>query len=278
MSTLLNFHIKNRVAFGRLLFGYFLLLLVYRFHSDTFLVYAYGQPMKGPEMDYAFWLSLCSGFPHYIIRHYWACLLVDLAVIIFSFACFISEKNNYRFSILLILFFFLQRITIETYACSHSKSMSAVFIALLPFCFKDDKNFRLMAEFARYFLVYILITSAFYKFHNGALLDPTNFAVTLINQHSDLATLNPTHICYRIATRLIAHPMLAGISYVFLFLTQAVFITGVFTKKYDRVLFIFLVVFAVMTYFIMRIYNLDITILGLYLLYFPAVNNQSKNK
>jgi hypothetical protein len=33
-----------------------------------------------------------------------------------------------------------------------------------------------------------------------------------------------------------------------------------------------------LTYFIMRIYNLDITILGLYLLYFPAERISNKNK
>lgn len=267
MRLLPNISIRQRDTFAKMLFGYFLILLVYRFHSDTFLIFQYGQPMKGPELDWAFWFSLCSGFPHYIIQHYWACVLVDSAVVLFSFACFLSDKRRNIFCIGLMVFFFVQRMTIETYACAHSKSMSPLFIALLPFCFKKQETFKLVAEFSRYFLMYILTASAFYKFHNGALLDPTNFAITLVNQHSDLATLNPGHICYRIASVLIAHPSLAAGSYILLFITQAVFITGFFTRKYDNWLFIALVVFALMTYFVMRIYNLDITILGLYLLF-----------
>ncbi len=270
MKAFLKFHIDNKNSFSRLVFGYFLLLLVYRVHSDTFLVYAVGQPMKGPELDYAFWLSHCTGFPHYIIQHYWASLFIDAAVVLFSVACLVSEKHRPVLCRLLILFFFIQRITIESYSCSHSKSMSAVFIALMPFCFKDEINFSLVTEFARYFLIYILLASAFYKLFNGALLHPTNFSVVLVNQHSDLATLNPAHICYRIASKLIAHPIWAAFSYILLFITQISFFTGIFTKKYDRILFVCLFLFAVTTYLIMRIYNFDITLLGLYLLYFPS--------
>lgn len=268
MKRLLNFHISNRDSFARTVFGYFLILLLYRFHSSTFLVYAHGQPMKGPELDYAFWLSLCSGFPHYIIQHYYACLLVDSGVVILSFACFFSDKYRHIFCRLLIVLFFLQRITIETYACSHSKSMSAVFIALLPFCIKKDKDFNLLMEFARYFLVFVMVSSAYHKLSNGLLFSPENFVNVLINQHSDLATLNPQHLCYRIASYLIAHTKLAALSYLMLFFTQAVFTIGFFTKYFDRILFLFLILFALMTYYVMRIYNLDIVILGLTLIYF----------
>lgn len=270
MKAIFNFYIRNRNTFAKIVFGYFLVLLIYRYYSSTFLIFAVGQPMKGPELDYAFWLSHLTGFPHFIIQHDWTSLLIDSGVVIFALACFLSDKYRNVFCMLLMLFFFVQRITLESYACSHSKSISTVFIALLPFYFKKETTFTLVAEFSRYFLIYVLVASAFYKFYNGGLSDPSNFATVLVNQHSDLAILNPTHICYKIASFLIARPAIAGISYVLLFLTQAIFIIGFFTKKYDRLLFIALFIFAVMTYFIMRIYNLDITILGLYLLLFTS--------
>jgi hypothetical protein len=270
MKALFNFHFHNRNTFAKIVFGYFLVLLIYRYYSSSFLIFAVGQPVKGPDLDYAFWLSHLTGFPHFIIQHYWASLFIDSGVVIFALACFFSNKHRAVFCTLLLLFFFVQRMTLESYACTHSKSMSTVFIALLPFCFKKDVTFSLVAEFSRYFLIYVLVASAFYKFYNGGLSDPSNFATVLVNQHSDLAILNPSHICYKVASFLIARPAVAGTSYVLLFLIQAIFIIGFFTKKYDRFLFIALFIFAVMTYFIMRIYNLDITILGLYLLLFTS--------
>lgn len=267
MKALSNLSIQNKNTFAKVLFGYFIALFVFRFHSGTFLIFQYQQPMKGPNVDWSFWLSLCTGFPHFIIRHYWACLLVDSAVVIFSIASFFSNKWRNLFCIALLIFFFIQRITLETYACSHSKSTAALFIALLPFCFKNEKNFKLISEFSRYFLLYILIASAFYKLYNGGILSPENFAVTLVNQHSDLATLNPQHISYSIASILITHPFWAGIAYIALFLTQGIFVVGIFTRKYDTLLFVALLIFSVMTYLVMRIYNMDITVLGLWLLY-----------
>ncbi len=276
MKALIKLHITNRNTFARLLFGYFILLLVYRFNSGTFLIFTCGQPMKGPEMDYTFWLSHCTGFPHFVIQHYWACLLIDAGVIIFSLTCFISDKSRFLYCTLLMLFFFIQRITIESYSCSHSKSMSAVFIALLPFCFKKDKHMNLVVEFSRYFLLFIMLSSALHKFTNGLLFSPENFVNVLINQHSDLAILNPEHISYRIAQKLIAHPKLAATSYILLFCTQAVFMVGFFTRKYDTILFMLLIVFAVTTYYIMRIYNFDIVVLGLFLLYYPSSDKHRK--
>jgi hypothetical protein len=267
MKSFLKIPIENRDTFAKILFGYFFILLLYRYNSSTFLIFQYGQPMKGPGVDWAFWFSLCSGFPHFIIQHYWACVLVDLAVVLFSIACFFSAKYRSIFCIGLTIFFFTQRITLETYSCSHSKSDSALFIALLPFCFKKEQTFNVVSEFSRYFLLYILTASAFYKFHNGALLDPTNFAITLVNQHSDLATLNPQHISYKMASFLMTKPILAAFSYIVLFLVQAVFIVGFLTRKFDKFLFVLLFLFALMTYLIMRIYNFDIMVLGCYLLF-----------
>ncbi len=257
-------------TFAKLFFGYFILLLFYRLHSSAFLIYAFGQPMKGPDVDYAYWLSCSIGFPHFIITQFWACVLVDIGVMVFVFACFFESKYRSFFGLALLLFYFTQRMTLETYSCAHVKSTSAIFIALIPFCFQKKNNFLLSMEFARYFLIYILVMSAYSKINNGLLFNPSNFANILINQHSDLATLNPTHYCYSIAKILIQHPIYAALSYVLLFCTQAIFIIGFFTKKYDRILFICLLIFSTLTYFVMRIYNFDIVVLGLSLLYFKS--------
>lgn len=267
MKQLLNISIQQRATFAKVLLGYFLLLMLFNYHRSSFLLFQYGQPIKDTGTDWVYWLSMFSGFPSFIIQHYWACVLVDFAVVFFAIASIFSKKYQNIFAVGVFVFFFMQRITIETYACTHSKSISPIFIALFPFCFKRNDTFNLLTEFARYFLLYILVTSAFYKFHNGVLLNPTNFSNILINQHSDLAILHPEHISYKTASILIAHPKFAAAAYVMLFICQAVFVAGFFTRKYDTLLFIILIAFAVMTYLVMRIYNFDIVVLGWYLLY-----------
>ncbi len=260
--------------YAKILFLYFLILYVYRINSHTLLISTFNQPIKCPDTDYTFWLSHLLQFPDYIITHYWLCWTIDIGVVLLIIGCILFNKSRYIFSILLFIIFFIQRITIESYSCSHTKSISCLFIALLPFCFKKEKNIELMIEFGRYFLIYILLISAYHKYHYGALLNFNNFSNVLIHQHVDLATLNLTHISYRIASYLIKNPCIATFSFYTLFITQVSFIVGILTKRFDRILFILLIGFAIATYLIMRIYNFDITVLGLTLLYF----SNSKNK
>lgn len=266
-----DFSIRNNYA--RLIFGYFFVLVLYRIYSTQYLSFIYNQPIKAPELDYTYWLAHCLYFPHYIITHLWACYLIDIGCLFFLLGCIFSEKYRHWFARFFILFFFIQRFTLESYSVSHTKSISCLFFAFLPFCFKEDEIFELLVGFGRYFLIFILVSAAYHKFANGGLLTAGNFSHQLVNQHSDLAILNPTHISYRIASYLITHPLFGDIMFKLLWVSQVLFIVGIFTKRYDRFLWIILMGFAINTYFIMRIYNFDITVLGWTLWYFKPSRN-----
>ncbi|MBK9328204.1 MAG: hypothetical protein IPM95_02590 [Sphingobacteriales bacterium] len=255
--------------YAKRVFIWFFLLLLFRIYSHALLIYTFDQPVKGPGTDYTFWLSHLLCFPEFIIHNRWACCIIDAGVIMLSLAAVLSDKNRNGITILLILFFFVQRITLESYSVSHTKSISCLFAALLPFCFKKSETTELLIEFGRFFLIYILVISAYHKFQHGALLGTDTFSAILVNQHTDLAVLHPGHISYKVAKLLIQYPFAANLAFKLLFITQSFFIIGIFTKRADRILFVLLMGFAISTYLVMRIYNFDITLLGLSLLYFP---------
>lgn len=128
----------------------------------------------------------------------------------------------------------------------------------------------MLIEFGRFFLIYILVISAYSgSREHGALLGTDTFSAILVNQHTDLAVLHPGHISYKVAKLLIQYPFAANLAFKLLFITQSFFIIGIFTKRADRILFVLLMGFAISTYLVMRIYNFDITLLGFSLLYFP---------
>lgn len=252
----------NRNSYARLVFGYFLVLFLYKYYDAQILLSIVNAPLKGHDVDYTYLLFLATGLPQYIISHTWTCILFDWGSFIFLLACIFSNKYRHWFARFFILFFFIQRFTLETYSSAHTKSISCLLFAFLPFCFKDDEMYELAVGFGRYFLIFILVSAAYHKLTNGALLTSGNFVNQLINQHTDLAILQPTHISYQVAHYLILHPMLSNFLYKLLWVAQLTFVAGIFTKKYDRYLWIILMAFAVSTYFIMRIYNFDITVLG----------------
>lgn len=237
-------------------------------HSGTMLIDSYSSPIKAAGTNYTYWLALLLQFPQFINQHYLISWCLDFGILLLIIVCLFIRKQRWIWASLLLLLFFVKCFTIQLYACSHTKSISCNFVALLPLCFRKEKNAHLMIEFGRYFLIYILVISAYHKFVNGSLQNPENFSSILMHQHLDLATLYPQHISYKIATFLIEHTTLATFLFYILFVTQLCFVLGIFTKQFDKWLFLLLIAFAVLTYFFMRIYNFDILLLGITLIYF----------
>jgi hypothetical protein len=126
-------------------------------------------------------------------------------------------------------------------------------MALLPLCF-NERHFSLMAGFVRYFVIYIMVSAAYHKLHNGAVSDADHFQKILIQQHLDLAILHPQHITYIISHWLIGHPFIAYLLFTGLFFMQAVFVLGVFSRRFDLLLFFLLFLFVLSTHVLMRIY------------------------
>ncbi len=275
MSTKTSISIQR---YAPLVFSFFLILYVYRIHSFSILYYTANSPLKNVDTNYTYWLMLLLQFPSYIIQHKWLCMLIDSGVFVMCVLCIFSKEKRYFFARILVCLFFIQIVTLQIYACTHTKSIACLMIALLPFICKDEKNSVLLIEFARYFLIYIMVISAYHKVVNGGLMQSDNFPNMLLHQHLDLATLYPQHISYHVAHWLIEHKTIANGLFGILFLTQAIFVVGIFTKRYDKLLFVLLLGFAISTYFIMRIYNFDIVLLGLTLLFFKATKQDSRTQ
>lgn len=242
---------------------YFVLILIYRFIGGKYLFAFAGQPMKGPELDNFYWLAMATGIPHFVITHPVVCLVLDISVIMLALLLVFRFSKAVLF--LLLGLFLVQTITVEIFTCAHSKSFLCIYLALIP-CFFSNKIFSLLIEFARYFLIFVLVSAAYFKFKNGGLLTSDHFATVLTNQHMELAIMNPEHWIYKINHFLMLRPELAQFLFWVLFFVQLSYIVGVFTKKFDKILVLLLLSFAVTTYIFMRIYNFDIVILAFPLL------------
>ncbi len=261
----LRLHIKDREQYARWVLFYFAVMLAVRFWSGRYLTYIFDQPMKGPDLDYTFWVTYLTGIPQFIIHHLWACKLVDGLVVVILFISFFFPKPNKLFIALVIVFFF-EHITVESFSDNHSKNAVCIFMALLPLCF-NEKYFEIMVEFVRYFLIFILVSAAYHKFHNGAVTDMDHFQKIQIQQHLDLAILNPNHPSYIISKFLIDHAFIAYLFFLGLVLMQLAFVAGIFTKRFDGFLFFLLFVFVLSTYVLMRIYIWEMLTAGFVFFY-----------
>jgi|GEM_PF-5656340 len=226
------------------------------------------SPVINPEIDNTFWLVLASGLPQAIISNPVLCIVLDVLVLATALLAF-TRKDKTTVTRIFLVLFFLQTIINETYTSQHSKTVVCIFLVLLPFCFKGAV-FKRLWEFARYFLVFILLSAAYYKFKNGGLGHPDQMIHILMTQHADIMILAPDYWQSRLATWLISVPSFTNALYYLLFFSQLTFIAALFTRRFDRLLSVILFSFCILTYVLMRIYNFDLLIM-VFPLWFSSV-------
>lgn len=241
---------------GKWLFTYIIFLLAYRWYAGKFLMSIALSPIVEPEVDNTFWIFLATGIPELLINNPTLCIIIDLLVFISAGLCYI--RNDKRLSAWAFIFlFFIQTITVEAYTNSHSKTAICILITVLPFAFRGEIWMRIW-EFARYFLGYIMASSAFSKIYYGGLTTTDQMKNILIQQHTDLYIQAPNSLHTKFIQFIINNPFIYNSLYYLGFITQLLFVLVFITKKYDKFLALLLILFVINTYTLMRIYNMDL--------------------
>lgn len=268
MSSLFLEDLRRKYGLAALI--YFAAVILIRIIGGKTLSNFCGQPIFAPEYSYIYWALLSTGWPAAIISSPFLCFLTDALTLLLPFVAIFSHKRRELWVGAALIVFFIQTVTVEVYSVSHSKSVVALYLVLLPLLLPERK-FLLMADFARYGGLSIILQAVYWKFVNGGLLVKGNYLIQLINQYTDRAILNPDHYLYQISLFIIARPALSDLLYKMLFLTQAIFILSFFTRRFDKVLILFLFAFSLTTWLFMGIYNFDIFIVSVPLWFSGAI-------
>lgn len=271
---------QNARFLGKLVYAGLIFLLMYRWYSGRILMDLALSPVIEPEVDNTFWIVLASGIPEIIIQNPTLCIIID--VLLLALACLgYVRSDRVKVTWYFLVLFFIQTITIEAYSSSHSKTVVCIFLTLLPFGFREQKWLR-MWEFARYYLAFVMASSAISKLYYGGLSTSGQMTEILRNQHADIQLLNPDSIHTRLIQFLISVPGFANSLYILAFLCQLAFLLAFTTRKFDKILSVLLIGFVFGTYLLMRINNLDLLLMVLPLwfsiAYFNPINTFHQNK
>lgn len=236
-----------------------LILVSIKMYWGKCLFLLVGQNIPAQGLDNTMWLFHFTGISSILISHIFLAYLIDILLIILFFALIFYQS---RIFILFIFFIFIIHTFTYQIFSGHFHKLDVVIPLFLFAGLWQDKQRQLLWEGIRYYLIFVMISSAFYKVINGAILFPPHFANVLIAQHADIGILHSHTITTDISQLLIAYPYLGWVVFIMLFLLQAVFVIGFFTKKFDAFLFILVIVFVVLDYIIMRIWTLDMVLLA----------------
>ena len=220
---------KDALYIGKLVYGFLIFLLLYRWYAGKFLMEIALSPVINPEVDNTFWLVLATGIPEFIINNPTICIIIDVSI--FALACIGFIRNDkVKITWLFLGLFFIQTITIETYTSSHSKTAIAIMLILLAYGFRNQYWLRLW-EFARYLLAFIMVNSAISKFYFGGIFQKDQMTNILLAQHTDILALAPQTLQSQFIQFLLTNSTFTNGIYYMAVLLQFVFIIAFFTKK-----------------------------------------------
>jgi hypothetical protein len=221
------------------------------------------QPLYAQGLDSTLWLFQITGISKTITHIPLIAFCLDALLLILFLLLIFIQKRIFVISTLII--YLMHSFTYQIYSAHFHKLDIVIALCLIVLIF-EGKTRQLLWEGLRYYLLFVMASSALYKIANGAALDSYHLANVLTLQHADIGYLRPDFFIPKIAQFLIQSPMIAYGLFISTILLQGVFSIGFFSKKYDKQLFFLLLVFVISDYIIMRFITLDLIILGLPLL------------
>ncbi len=258
---MINEEDNRRIILCRLVFGFILAFLLFRFWLNVTPSHLLQPPLFLLDLDLTYWLYKFSGIPRFIIYNNTGAVLFD----IFLFTtCFLSVLFPLRrvFIITFSLLFFLYAITYNTFIVHHAHPLTVMMLITIPFWFKKYSTWKITWEGMRYYICYIYSMSFIWK-----LLINNSFFYW--NQGIGSVKLNLAEYLYHFpgtpmasfSRYFIARPQLLDIGNTFIFLLEGLMVIGFFTKKYDRILMLLPIIIHLCTYIFADVFFIEMLVL-----------------
>lgn len=118
---------------------------------------------------------------------------------------------------------------------------------------KNLKSFYLLMHGLRYFFIYFFFSAGIWKLVNGGAFEIGQMSGILLDQHATFLVSDPQHWHVRFLYWLIEMPLTGFLLYWFAIIIELFFGIGFFSRRYDKVLIVFFVLFLAFDYLVMRI-------------------------
>ncbi|MEP7253218.1 MAG: hypothetical protein ABI683_12585 [Ginsengibacter sp.] len=252
---------KERVVLCRLVFGFILLCLLFRFFLNATPSHLLQPSLFNLNLDLTYWLYQYFSIPQLVVYSHTGAIAFD--VLLFGFCIMAILFPSKRIIIIFFSFLFLiYAITYNTYIVHHAHPLTILTLITIPFWFKKFKNWKLMWEGMRYYVCYIYAMSFIWKAVIGNSFFYWNQGIGSVKFNlAEYMYHYPGTVMASLYAFFIAHPYLLNIGNTFIFLLEGLMIVGFFTKKYDRILMILPVIIHLSTYIFADVFFIEMLVL-----------------
>ncbi len=210
-----------------------------------------------------------------LLQKFWLRQLFDVLYIVFPLLlCFsvIAEKKGTKLlAVFASIFSMVYGIFLASFTYISLDMFVAWFFIPLVFYPSSEKGFYYVLHCLRFIFILLFLSAGLWKIRGGGIFNADQMSGILVMQHKQYLAANAGDWFTRFAIFLIEHKTISYGLYFLGTLAELIFVIGFFTRKYDRVLMLFFILFFVTDYFLMRInYSSWAVFAGL--LYFSKYN------
>jgi hypothetical protein len=209
-----------------------------------------GIPFFSLGVDPVAWGIYLSRWPFLALSHPWIGYSIDLITLWLIYRMF--RKPDRRITAFILFVLLLSMYVTLTACITHRNYQSGFFWVMIPFLF-TGKSRGLTFEFLRYFLLYFYVSAAFFKILHGGIWDSEVFSSHLAGQLAPYFFEGQTGWRMDLNLFLRNHPSIAFCFYWAGFLAEFSCLAGFFTRRYDRVIGLLLILFHIFNWIIMDI-------------------------
>jgi hypothetical protein len=227
------------------------------FFLDSRLLSQYQPIFFNFNHDLTELLLLVTGIPKWMIAHPASFLCADLLVLLAPAVLLGFYIKKGRFSLFLGVFFsfllgFYLLLANIFWQVHHEPFILYVLLSAV-FWTRSEKGFYTLLSGCRYYFLYIFVSAALWKLLRGSLFNGEEMSRILLLHHGDLLSEAGDSLSCRVYFFLIDHPALSWWLYLGGVLLEGSFIVGFFTRRWDKMLLGFAVLFVVADLLVMRI-------------------------
>ena len=260
-------HRKNIVALYCIIFY---ALLLFKWWGGLFL-YQLEPVIYQTRFDFFTWQFMQTGLHTWLLNHRGGLYLLDALFYSMPLMYWLLYRKSPLWStVIAIIMLVINWVYIQCYTLYPTSSIES-FIGwlLFPVLFTTTslRSFYFVLHALRYFFLFLFASAGLWKLVQQGIFNVDQMSGVLLYQHKEFLTSAPDYWLTHFFYWMINHPLVGYLIYVLGTLLELSFLTGFFTRKFDRILLYAFILFLLLDLFLMRIYYWELSPFMITLIY-----------
>lgn len=220
---------------------FFILIILWRWYSHLMLHQLVDPPLHYSQYNLTFHIFQLFRLQDWLVANTVVALIFD-SLLLFSFVWVFIQPKHHWINILAFILFFIYSVASPVNLAFPAHYLSGMVVMSFLLLCNSSYSSSFGIQGLRYYVLWVYASAFLWKMWNGALWDWNTGTAVLQSNLAQYLYLNPNSLMSDFYYWVLQNPNLVNVIAISTYLLEAVFIVGFFTKKYDYILMLFIIV------------------------------------